>query len=358
MKDLTISCTDLTKLYNKPTPLIIELSDNGTGLAGKTVAITINSVTYRRTTAGDGKCSININLLPGAYPTSIKFDGDTTYNPATKDVVVRVIRNDTTQKTTKGIDHYFEVNKIPLKVIMSDGFSTKMGHNTKETTMLMDTNTNNAPTFFFNSGNTGIEFEVSVVIKEEYYYNNVSYRDYLDQWSKFMTPVSVVTDAIDVPNGKYVMSIKSKKQKDKVKSIWKLRFKQYYENSLSFENVYSEKIASLSSVDQVLVKYDLIDENSPKSAILALQKKLQQKGCWKNFYDELAGDGDEPWDTKRREPTGVWDSQMRIDIFTMQTIYHLEYKQGVCDRETIIAAIGDDYEGQSIIDQAHLLNDR
>ena len=85
---------------------------------------------------------------------------------------------------------------------------------------------------------------------------------------------------MDVPNGKYVVRIKSKKQSLEHSSIWKLRFKQYYENSLSFESMYTYKTSSLSSIDQTLLKYHEIDYYSTKEAILTLQKKLQQKGCW------------------------------------------------------------------------------
>ena len=252
---------------------------------------------------------------------------------------------------------YFEVNKVALKVITTSGFDANTGSNVTETKLLYDNNELNAPTFFFNSGFDGIDFEISVLIREDYYYNGRSFIDYLRQWDKWNTVVSVVTDAMVVPNGKYVMTIKDMSQKSKQKSIWKLRFKQYYENSLSFESMFNNKTSSLSSIDQTLVKYQEIDYYSPKEAILALQQKLQQKGCWDSFERDSNGqpiivDTDEGPDFKQRVPTGVWDSRMREDIANFQYSFGLDVasKQGKCDKETISAMIGDDYEDQGFFD--------
>ena len=340
MRDLTIHVNDLTKIYGNATPLIVQLRDNDTPLANKRLKISIHGVDYNRTTGVDGRCSLNINLEPGSYPTKITFSGDSTYNPTTRDVVVRVIRNDTRQPQLKEADHYFEVNKLALKVIMNDGFSTKMGTNVKETDLLYNSQTMNVPTFFFNSGDSGIEFEVSVVIMPEYNYNGVSYRDSLDQWNKFLTPVSVVTDAFDVPNGKYIMTIKSKKQTDKKKTIWKLRFKQYYENNFSFENVYTELNTSRSAVDNELAKHQSIDAGSGYKTIISLQWKLLSLGCFSNTY---RSSGPTPYGSlgdEARYPNGVWDSTMMWDIRNFQRLAGIVNGNGVCDRRTIIALLG------------------
>ena len=362
MRDITISATDLTKVYGTGTPLIARLLDNTTPVTGKSLIFNINGVNYTRVTDADGKAVLNINLLPGTYPTTIKFNGDATYNQTIKSVVVRVVSNATPQKTVKGNDNYFEVNQIPLHVIMNDGFSTTMGTEVKETDLLMQSSSMNAPTFYFNQGDHGVEFDISIVIKQSYYFNTQPVADYLNAWNKTNTPVSVVTDAIDVPNSKYVMRIKSKKQTSKSLSIWKLHFKQFYENNLSFETMYSSKTTSLSSQDQVLVKYQIINEKSPKEAILALQQKLQMKACWSDTVYKWTGSkwqavvvetSDGP-QLKSRIPNGVWDSQMTDDIYSFQIMNGLGgKKQGVCDRETINALLGSTYEGQGYYDQWH-----
>ena len=358
MRDVTITATDLSKTYGDNSPLMAYLRDGSTGLSGKTLRFNIHGTNYDRTTDATGKAMLNINLGPGTYPCTISFLGDSTYNPASSSVVVRILSNSVAQPSSKRPENYFEVNKIPLKVLLGDGFQTKMGTDVKETDLLRYEDTLNAPTFFFNTGNHGVEFEISVVIRESYYYGDVPVMDYLNAWNKTSIPVSVVTDALDVPNSKYIMMIKSKKQSNKRQSIWKLRFKQYYENNLSFENVYSDKISTLSAQDTILVKYNLIDKNSPKNVILALQQKLQSKGCFNPYKYTIGQYGipdyllDDDLNRVPRIPTGMWDEPMTDDIFRFQTMMNLSNKNGVCDRETINALLGDGYTGDSTLDYA------
>lgn len=248
---------------------------------------------------------------------------------------------------------FFEVNKMALKVTNSGGFDLSNFTNVKETPLLYDDNTLNVPTFYFNSGYDGIVFEISIVMKESYFFNGERCSYWLDAWDKFNTPVTVVTDAIDVPNGKYTCHIKSKKQTKHKFSIWKLRFKQYYENNGSFETMFTRKMATLSAIDQMLLKYTTINENSPREAILALQQKLQQKGCWTNtakekrngvYYDVIEKTPDGP-EYKKRVSNGEWDVLMQVDIFEFQHSSGLgDNKNGVCDLETIQALTGDTYE--------------
>ena len=349
MRDLTINAEDVTKVYGTTTPFTVQLLDNTTPLPNKKLTITINGVKYDRTTNSNGTASLNINLIQGSYQTTINFKGDSTYNAASKIVIVRVLGTDITQTETKKAKHYFEVNKMALRVIMDDGFDTDMGTTIKETQLLQDNRTLNAPTFFFNKGNHGIEFEISIVMKEKYYSNNMPVADSLNQWSKWMIPVSVVTDAMDVPNGKYLMSIKGKKQTDKFKSIWKLRFKEYYENSFTFEETYTKKTSTLSSIDQVLVHLRVgINEFSHKTHILALQRKLQMLGFWTDVvwefnngqWSRLLDDDGEP---VKRVPNGVWDNDMQKDISDFQRSVGITNKNGKCDRDTITLLVGATY---------------
>ena len=244
---------------------------------------------------------------------------------------------------------FFEVNKIPLRVIMQDGVDVTGGTQITETKMLQDTTTNNAPTFYFNTGFTGVEFEVSIIVKASYFYEGKHISKFLNGWDKWNTVVSVVTDALDIPNSKYVLRIKSKNQSRDGVSIWKLRFKQYYENEQTFENG-DIKTSSLSAISQTLLKYTKIDKNSPKEAILALQKALENHGCWmwiahenKPPYNAIIENGE----FKERTPNGIWDWEMEKDIFMFQTMNGLsEKKQGKCDLETIQALVAsEDIDG-------------
>ena len=170
---------------------------------------------------------------------------------------------------------------------------------------------------------------------------------YLNGWNKINSVVTVITDSMVVANGKYTMQIKDKSQTSKGYSIWKLRFKQYYENSLSFDSMFDTKIASLSSIDQLLLKQtNGINNKSPKNVILAFQQKLQEQACWDNVLRDTSKMGNpgiiSGAEFKVRKPQGIWDGQMQYDIYLLQNKLGLNAttnKNGVCDYETITTLI-------------------
>ena len=334
MRDLNIIARDLIKKYGDPDQLLIRLKDGNSILYNYPVRITINGITYNKITEGDGYARLNINLPSGNYPTKVSVTGDATYNSQTKEIIVRVLANTDSTASTKNPHNYFEIDGTPLKVIMNNGFTVTPGIDIKETDMLKQTFSGNAPVFYFNSGNHGVEFEISCIMKASYRYDDYTVMDYIDSRHKYLIPVTVVTDALDVPNNKYIVKVKNKTQKDHNFSIWKLHFHEYYEDNMSFEKFYTEKTVTLSADDLELLKYETIDANSPKSAILALQRKLNLHGSFRP-YDE----NDNP-----RYPDGVWDyERMRMDIFMFQAnIMNDQTKQGFCDRDTINALVNMD----------------
>lgn len=337
MKDVTIIANDLVKVYGTPDALNVRLKDGNNILYGYPVRFTINGITYNKIVENNGYARLNINLPPGNYPTTVSITGDATYNQQTKEIVVRVLANTDSTSSTKNPRNYFEIDGIPLKVIISNGFTVTPGIDIKETDMLKQTLSGNAPVFYFNSGNHGVEFEISCLMKASYRYDDYTVMDYIDSRHKYLIPVTVVTDALDVPNNKYIVQVKNKTQKDHNFSIWKLKFHEYYEDNLSFEKFYTEKTVTLSADDLELLKYETIDANSPKSAILALQRKLNLHGSFRP-YDE---------NNKPRRPDGVWDyERMRMDIFMFQSIFmNDQTKQGFVDRQTINALVNlDNYD--------------
>lgn len=348
MKDVTLIANDLTKVYGTKDQLQARLMDNNSPLTNYQLTFHIHGVSYIRKTDNQGYARLNINLHPGTYPATITFPGNSTYNSVSVMVLVRVVQANTPQAQLKNSLNYFECNHIPLKVLLKDGFSVKPGQNIKETNLLADDNFN-SPILYFNMGFDGDEFEISVYMTEYYYFNNQQVMTYLNGWNKTNAVVTVVTDSMIVANGKYTMQIKDKNQTSKGYSIWKLRFKQYYENSLSFESMYDTKIASLSAPDQLLLKQlNGINAKSPKNVILILQQKLQEESCWmgrvidertkRSVYLDTA---DEPT-FKPRIPTGIWDWQMQSDIFDLQNKLGLNAKSnknGICDFETITALV-------------------
>ncbi len=333
MRDIDIIVSDLTKVYGTSDALNVRLKDGTDILYGYPVRITINGVTYNKIVENNGYATLNINLSPGNYPTKISITGDDTYYAQTKEIVVRVLNNINKTSVTKSPRNYFEMDGIALKVIMNNGFTVTPGIDIKETDMLKQTFSGNAPVFYFNSGNHGAEFEISCIMKASYRYQNYTVMDYIDSRHKYLIPVTVVTDALDVPNNKYIVQVKNKTQKDHNFSIWKLKFHEYYEDNLSFDKFYTEKTVTLSADDLELLKYQTIDENSPKSAILALQRKLDLHGSFRPFNEE----------GNLRYPDGEWSDSMRTDIFMFQSnIMNDESKQGFVDRDTINALVNMD----------------
>lgn len=82
---------DLTKIVGTVEPLRAKLTNaSDTPLTGKDIKFTINGVSYTRVTAANGVASLNINLPIGDYPTSVKFEGDSSYSSITRNVTVHV----------------------------------------------------------------------------------------------------------------------------------------------------------------------------------------------------------------------------------------------------------------------------
>ncbi|MBR6024591.1 MAG: Ig-like domain repeat protein, partial [Methanobrevibacter sp.] len=99
---VTITAENLTKYYKDPQKFTVTVTDaKGQAAPNKTVDITINGVTYKRTTDENGTASLNINLGAGEYPVSVAVDdvvvNSTVIVKSTVDAsdVVKMFRNDT-----------------------------------------------------------------------------------------------------------------------------------------------------------------------------------------------------------------------------------------------------------------------
>ena len=83
---------DLIKYYRNGSSLVINLCDQwGNPLANQTIAITINGVTYYRTTDVNGTVSMAINLDAGIYNCSISYNGTDNYTSAEAKATVTVL---------------------------------------------------------------------------------------------------------------------------------------------------------------------------------------------------------------------------------------------------------------------------
>lgn len=91
MASAKLLVSDLTKIVGTVEPLRAKLTNaSDTPLTGKDIKFTINGVSYTRVTAADGVASLNINLPIGNYPTTVKFEGDGSYESITREVTVHV----------------------------------------------------------------------------------------------------------------------------------------------------------------------------------------------------------------------------------------------------------------------------
>ena len=112
---LSISAPDLVKYYKGSERFIVTVTEDDKALFNKSVNITINGVTYSRTTDENGNASLNINLNSGEYQVNVVVDGEevnsTVTVKATIDAsdVVKMFRNDTQYSAT-----FLDVNGTPL----------------------------------------------------------------------------------------------------------------------------------------------------------------------------------------------------------------------------------------------------
>ena len=129
-----------------------------------------------------------------------------------------------------------EVNKaIPLKVVRNRGVEVTPDINISATDLISDTK---GVIFknFYNKGNGGITFQIQVIIQKsqsqsnvyattEYYPSDMKVLNWLDYYIRNMKPVYVVTDAIDIKNGTYLITDNSRRvQTFKDYTVWDLEF--------------------------------------------------------------------------------------------------------------------------------------
>ena len=134
---------------------------------------------------------------------------------------------------------------LPLKIVKNTGVNVEKDFDIKATDMNPD-NHNIKPKHFHNTGDGGVTFKIDIVIQpgqtwgygkqgqDDFVYMGVKYPAraripvWLNYWFVNMTPLYVVTDAIDVPNGKYIISKNpSRKQTRDTLSIWQLELTTY-----------------------------------------------------------------------------------------------------------------------------------
>lgn len=141
------------------------------------------------------------------------------------------------------------VNPIPLHIIQSSGIDTTPDISVTTTNLERNPETNERIRNFHNNGYGGNDFKISVAFREdetvtEMYLSNatndesggfrqLSVLDLLHEWITNMEVLYVVTDAIGIKNGEYIITGNSnRKQNYDGAVVWDLEFKEYNANNV------------------------------------------------------------------------------------------------------------------------------
>lgn len=94
-RSTNIVVDNVDMVYGDGSNLTAYLYDNkNTALSGKTISLTVGSVSYGSGTKdSNGKATIKINMDPGKYKPTIKFNGDNYYSASTKSCNVKILGN-------------------------------------------------------------------------------------------------------------------------------------------------------------------------------------------------------------------------------------------------------------------------
>ena len=200
---------------------------------------------------------------------------------------------------------FFEIEKIPIKVVQSKKISVEENINITETELKYDKK-EEAPIFFYNNGYSGISFDIEAIIKSTETFN----RKY-----------------VDIPNGKYIIKSIKKEQEFFDQSNWNISFKQYYEPPYKSE-LSREDSTGANSLNIALSKIEVplnIGSNKTEN-IRLLQQKLRKLG----YYLFNKDDG-------LYDINGVYDSNLANAVMRLQADYKKYYHlnvNGIFDTET------------------------
>ncbi|WP_409200140.1 beta strand repeat-containing protein [Methanobrevibacter sp. DSM 116169] len=112
--NVSLNANDTFLFYRNGTQYVAVLKDsNNNPIAGVLIQITINGVTYNRTTNSDGEVFLNINLRPNTYNVTARFNGSSKYfNTSINNFVVvnsTLIAEDLTKHFRNGSQYTVEV---------------------------------------------------------------------------------------------------------------------------------------------------------------------------------------------------------------------------------------------------------
>ena len=129
---------------------------------------------------------------------------------------------------------------------------------------------------FLNKGDGGITVKVSVVIHKDETYNDFLVTDVINSILLAGAVVNIVTDAIDVPNGNYIiLKNPSRKQSHANYTIWELDFMTYHGiTSVVYKNDNAKVKTALANAKKA--------NDKAKAKAAAAKKKKNEKKTSKN----------------------------------------------------------------------------
>ena len=147
---------------------------------------------------------------------------------------------------------------------------------------------------FFNNGYGGITFKATIIIKKTDKWNEKAVKDVLHDWFIHMSPIAVVTDAIDVPDGQYIISKNPNRKQTFIDStVWELEFTTYTplklykyknDNSAVLKALQKAKTAQKSKNKKATVNVNLSKCNYK---VLVYSKKKKTVKCVKYMQQIL-----------------------------------------------------------------------
>jgi len=190
---------------------------------------------------------------------------------------------------------YFDSFYLSLHVIIDDAVNVTPDPNVNVTD-LNTSSSNKKFKNFTNTGDGGITFTVSVIIPREerwerwlwngstneYVIKNPRVTDILKQFINEMTVLAVKTDAIDIPNGKYIITKNSsRKQALEDNTVWKLEFTTYRPLKMSKYSNSNKVVKNAISQSQKKANKQNTNKRTGKSASTTRSKLKKCK--LKNF---------------------------------------------------------------------------
>lgn len=203
---------------------------------------------------------------------------------------------------------------------------------------------------FLNNGYGGISFKISVIIHKNEFHGNMKVTDCLHDWIINLTPIYVVTDAIDITNGKYIITKNSyRKQSYLNYTVWELEFTEFksinivkYKNDNRYVNKAKknyEKLKAQSRKKSKKAKANNTNKNKLKKCKLSNLKYGQKKSkCVKYAQKILYKKG---YLTKK-QIDGWFGPKTKNAIKRFQKKYKKKYKlkiTGKIDKATFKALI-------------------